>query len=214
MKMIVGLGNPEQRYERTRHNAGAMVVDRLVRRHAPSEPVRSRFNADCVEAVVRGERCLLMKPVTYMNRSGIAVSEAVRFYKLDPAKDVLVVTDDVALPPGSIRLRASGGAGGHNGLSDITQRLGTDVYARCRVGIGASPPMMDQADYVLGRFTEEEMAAVSPALDRAAEAAEVFAAEGIEAAMNRFNVRAEPRGRGPESKQDEQAPIDPGWTGG
>jgi PTH1 family peptidyl-tRNA hydrolase len=188
MKLLVGLGNPGKNYERTRHNAGFLVIDRLAGRHAGTNPTKARFKAAVVEAPVRGEPCLLMKPTTYMNKSGEAVAEAVRFYKLDPASDVLVLVDDIALPSGSIRIRPGGGAGGHNGLSDIQRALGTDAYPRLRIGIDSKPPFMDQADYVLGKFDEQQWAMVQPALDKAADAAEVFATKGLDAAMNQFNA--------------------------
>ena len=130
-----------------------------------------------------------MKPLTYMNRSGGPVSEAVRFYKLNPATDLFVLVDDVALPCGSLRVRAEGSSGGHNGLADIERALGTAAYARCRIGVDP-PGVIPQADYVLGRFTEAQWPPTSAALDRAAQAAEAWAAEGVIVAMNRFNARA------------------------
>ncbi len=189
MKLLVGLGNPGAEYVRTRHNAGFMAIDLLAERHGQGQIARSKFNAMLLEAPVGGQRCLLMKPVTFMNRSGQAVAEAARFYKLDPVKDVLVLVDDVALPCGTIRLKASGGAGGHNGLADITRKLGTENYPRLRIGIDEKPPVMRLEDYVLGRFTEEQTDRLTPALKLAADAAEVFAVEGIDAAMNNFNTR-------------------------
>jgi peptidyl-tRNA hydrolase, PTH1 family len=210
MKLIVGLGNPGTTYENTRHNAGFMVVDRLAQRHAPGAPARARFNAATVEARIDGEPCLLFKPMTYMNRSGLPVAEAVRFYKLDPAADLLVLVDDVALPCGAIRLRASGGAGGHNGLTDLQRALGAEAYPRCRIGIDPSPPFMDQADYVLGRFTPEQWALVDPALNRAADAAEMFIARGIEAAMNTFNAPAAPRQPGSAGKKRRDQDLERG----
>jgi len=213
MKLIVGLGNPEPRYAKTRHNAGFMVIDRLRERHAPTEPVRAKFHADLVDARLGSERCLLIKPMTYMNRSGRAVAEARRFYKLEDPGAVLVITDDVALPVGMIRLRARGGAGGHNGLSDIELALGTDAYPRCRVGIGPKPPMVDQADFVLSRFFPEDEPELDRALAAAADAVEVFATEGITTAMNRFNVKvgaAEKRGAGePDSSTSESGNVEP-----
>lgn len=209
MKIIVGLGNPERRYERTRHNAGFLAVDRLVGRHAGGERVRARFNADGVEAEIRGERCLLLKPTTYMNRSGQCVGEACRFYKIDAGSDLLVMTDDLALPMGMIRLRARGGDGGHNGLADITRVLGSNGYCRCRVGIDPKPAFMDQASYVLARLTDDDMARLDPGLERAADAAEVFISEGIEPAMNRFNERVA-GARQDEHKDD----VHPGWLDG
>ncbi len=119
MKLIVGLGNPGPKYDSTRHNVGFDVLDRMARRHAGGAVARSRFHAAVVEASVAGETTLLIKPTTYMNRSGQAVSEAVRFYQLDPATDLLVIVDDTALACGMIRLRNDGGAGGHNGLTDV-----------------------------------------------------------------------------------------------
>lgn len=191
MKVIVGLGNPGPEYERTRHNAGFLVVDRLARRHAPGAVPRARFHGLAIDApTLGGERSLLVKPMTYMNRSGLCVSEAVRFYKVCVETDLLVIVDDAALPAGSIRLREKGGAGGHNGLIDIAAKLGTERFARLRVGIDPPGPA-PQTDYVLGRFSPEQWSRVEPALERAADAAEVWAAENAVAAMNQFNA-AEP----------------------
>lgn len=218
MKLIIGLGNPEKRYDKTRHNAGFMIVDRLKERHAPTEPVRARFHADTIECRIAGEKVLLVKPVTYMNRSGLSVQDAARFYKLPTPEDLLVVTDDLALPVGHIRVRASGGAGGHNGLGDITRALGTQQYPRLRFGIGAKPPMMNQADYVLSRFHDEELPDLRAGIERAADAAELFVREGVAAAMNRFNEKASKPGptESPETKAPDRASADagvhPGWT--
>ena len=197
MKLIVGLGNPGKDYDKTRHNAGFMVVDRLIQRHGVGAPARARFNAATIEAKLPGpagapEPCLLLKPTTYMNRSGQAVAEAARFYKLDPALDLMVIVDDVYLPSGTIRIRPGGGAGGHNGLADITRVLGTDAYPRCRIGVDGSPAYMDQADYVLGRFTDEQWTLVGPCIDKAADAVEIFVQGGLDAAMNRFNAPDKP----------------------
>jgi PTH1 family peptidyl-tRNA hydrolase len=191
--LIVGLGNPGAEYAKTRHNAGFMALDRLARRHAQGEIARSRFGGLAVEARLGGagggaDRLLLLKPMTYMNRSGQSVAEATRFYKLDPSADVLVLVDDTALECGRIRLRSKGSDGGHNGLADIEQKLGTTEYARCRIGVDARG-MADQVGYVLGRFTEDQLERVEPALEKAADAAETWAREGIDAAMNKFNVR-------------------------
>jgi peptidyl-tRNA hydrolase, PTH1 family len=192
MKVIVGLGNPEGRYAKTRHNAGFMVVDRLLGKFVPSEPLKARFNSATAEANVGGERCLFMKPITYMNRSGQAVGEAVRFYKIDPTRELLVVVDDLYLPVGAIRFKPGGGAAGHNGLADIERNLGADGYPRLRVDVGmrpdgGKPPFMDQADFVLSQFMAEEEAELNASLVKAAEAAEVFIGKGLDAAMNAFN---------------------------
>lgn len=199
MKLIVGLGNPGSQYDKTRHNAGFMVVDRLVRRHVAMGTLpKSRFQGICFEASIKessvkgasmqGEKCLLLKPTTYMNLSGRSVAEALGFYKLDPAHDLLVLVDDVSLPSGSIRVRASGSAGGHNGLADIQRALASEVYSRVRIGIDACPLMMKLEDYVLGRFTPEQGVLLETAIDKACDAVELFIHSGIIATMNRFNA--------------------------
>lgn len=222
MKLIVGLGNPGAQYDRTRHNAGFMVVDRLADRHAAGEVPKSRFHAACVEGRLPSGKCLLMKPTTYMNRSGQSVGEALRFFKLDPEADLVVVVDDLALDVGQIRVRARGGDGGHNGLKDIDRALGGAAYPRVRVGIGARPSVMNQADWVLSRFTEAEWPDFERSVRTAAEAVEHLAAEGVEAAMNRFNEKASGKGPPPTThpkQADGAAPPDaggvhPGWTSG
>ncbi|MEX0886127.1 MAG: aminoacyl-tRNA hydrolase [Phycisphaeraceae bacterium] len=185
MKLVVGLGNPGVEYAGTRHNVGFMVVELLAQRHGLVGPAKGKFHAAVLEGQVASERCLLMQPVTYMNRSGLAVGEAVRFYKLEPA-DVLVIVDDVALPCGRIRLRAGGSAGGHNGLADVARVLATDEYPRLRVGIDP-PGRAPQRDYVLGKFSREQMELMTGAIERAADAAEMWMREGIEKAMTAFN---------------------------
>ena len=188
MKVIVGLGNPGLQYAKTRHNAGFMVADRLAAAFAKGEVSKGRFNAATVEATIAGERCLLVKPTTFMNRSGQSVGEVVNFFKLDPAQDVIVVTDDIALPVGAIRIRPGGGAGGHNGLLDIQRALNSDLFPRLRIGVGAKPAMMDQADWVLSRFMDEEVAPLESSLEKAAKACETFVVKGLDAAMNAFNA--------------------------
>ncbi len=204
----MGLGNPGAEYAQTRHNAGFMEVDRLPARRAPGAVARANFHAITVEANLPGAgKCLLMKPTTYMNRSGQCVADAVRFYKVSPVEDLLVVVDDTALPIGSIRVRAGGGAGGHNGLADIERLLGSEVYARLRVGVGAPFPGV-QRDYVLGRFSPEQWQQVGPAVDKAVEAVETWAASGVTTAMNRFNPTKEPGAekRPPREKKEDNAP--------
>ncbi len=188
MKLIAGLGNPGRQYDQTRHNVGFDVLDRLARRHAPGAVARCRFHGAVVEGDLDGEKLLLLKPATFMNRSGQSVSEALRFYKLDPSADLLVIVDDTALPCGVIRLRASGGAGGHNGLAHIEQLLGSTAYARLRIGIDPPGPI-PQKEYVLGRFRPDQLEFIEPGLEEAVAAAAVWAAHGIVDAMNRFNRR-------------------------
>lgn len=188
MKLIVGLGNPGQQYENTRHNVGFVVLDHLARRYAPGSVARSKFHAAVLDADIGGERTMLLKPTTYMNRSGLSVSEAVQFYKISTEEDVLVIVDDVALPCGSIRLRPSGGAGGHNGLIDIEQKLGTEEYGRLRIGVDA-PGNVPQKDYVLGRFRPDQKELMAPAMTAATDAAACWATQGMTEAMNRFNQK-------------------------
>ena len=191
MKLVVGLGNPGPEYDGTRHNVGFDVVDRLARRWADpaSSVAKSRFSGLVVEAQIRDEKVLLLKPLTYMNLSGKAVAEAIRFYKLSAADDLLVVVDDTALPCGSIRLKPGGGAGVHNGLSDVSRLLGTDDWSRLRIGID-KPGQIPLKNYVLGRFAPEQKPLVESSLDEAADAAACWASEGLATAMNRFNRKA------------------------
>jgi PTH1 family peptidyl-tRNA hydrolase len=196
MKLLVGLGNPEGRYAKTRHNAGFMVIDRLLGKFAGGEALKARFNSACAEASVAGERVLFMKPTTYMNRSGQAVGEAVRFFKINASGDLLVITDDIYLPVGVIRLKPGGGTGGHNGLEDIHRALGTDAYPRLRVGVGmkpngGKPAYMDQADFVLQGVPDEDQGELNASLDKAAQACETFITKGLPAAMNASNSKLE-----------------------
>lgn len=191
MKLIVGLGNPGPEYAGTRHNAGFMAIDRLARRWQLSG-AKMKFHAGILETKVDDQTVMLMQPLTYMNRSGLAVGEAAAFYKLAP-RDCMVVVDDTALPLGHIRIRPAGSAGSHNGLSDIQRALGTDAYPRLRLGIG-SPASGDQRipqkDYVLAPFSAEQLAQLAPALDNAAQALECWVKQGLDLAMNRHNTRA------------------------
>lgn len=186
MKLIVGLGNPGPEYARTRHNAGFMVLDRLATRHAITG-IKTKFHAGMLEGSIAGQRAALLEPMTFMNRSGLTVGEATVFYKTE-LEDLLIVVDDVAIPTGKIRLRKDGGAGGHNGLSDIERALGTKAYHRLRIGIDSPPGRMPLHDYVLGKFSESQMEALTPAIERACDAIECWIREGIDTAMNRFNA--------------------------
>ncbi len=194
MKLIAGLGNPGSQYERTRHNAGFMAVDAFAQKHSAGN-FRVAHESFMADVLLNGEKILLLKPQTYMNLSGRAVASAMQFYKL-VLGDLLVVVDDIALPVGTIRLRASGSAGGHNGLRDIEAAVGgvaaiagkTGVdYARLRIGVDP-PGRVPQKDYVLTAFTSEQKPAMETAFKAAAEAIGVWAAEGIVPAMNKFNA--------------------------
>lgn len=209
MKLIVGLGNPGKRYEETRHNAGFQVVDRLVRQLP--EGRRHRLDADELFETRRDvERVLLLKPGTFMNRSGSAVTRCAARFHVAP-EQVLVVLDDLELPPGRLRLRAGGGTGGHRGLEDIARSFSADVH-RLRVGIGRPPPAgeasseMDVESYVLGRFSAEEMQAYEATLERAAQAALCWVDSGIAVAMDRYNGDPEQERRRRE-KASERRPT-------
>ena len=184
--LVVGLGNPGDQYENTRHNAGFQVIDALADRG--NFPVqRLKFHALTNTATVGGQGVLVMKPVTYMNLSGQAVGEAARFYKISP-DHVLVISDDVDLPLGKLRIRKGGSAGGHNGLKSIIQHLGTDQFPRLKVGVGGKPhPDYDMADWVLGKFQGEDKKIMDDAAVRAAQAVECLLSQGIDRAMNQFN---------------------------
>ena len=194
MKLIAGLGNPGPRYQDTYHNVGFAVLDELAQRHGV------RFEdapADALMARVRqlGDGLLLVKPLTYMNLSGVAVGELQRYYKVAP-HDVLIVLDDVALPLGRLRVRAKGSAGGHNGLESVLDALGTTAVPRLRVGIGRGDPRRDLSNRVLSRVDAEERAQLADAIERAADAAEMFVVEGVEQAMNRYNAANGDQGSG------------------
>ncbi len=186
MRLIVGLGNPGREYEKTRHNAGFMVVDRLAVRHGLSG-AKMKFHSGLLTGLIGEHKVALIQPMTFMNRCGIAVREAMDFYKVQPA-EVMVVVDDVALPLAKLRVRGGGGAGGHNGLADIEKHLGTTKYPRLRVGIDPPPPRVAQSDWVLGRFTPEQLEAIEPAVERACDCVEMWLGEPMEAVMNRFNA--------------------------
>lgn len=185
MKLVVGLGNPGRKYENTRHNVGFAVVAVLARRHGQGAP-RGAFQGETVEALVGTERLLLLCPHTYMNRSGTSVVLARDFYKLEHT-DILVICDDFNLPLGKLRLRSGGSAGGQKGLDDIIRALGTQEVPRLRLGIGQPPPHWEGADYVLSRFDTDQRPVANEMVDRAADAVELWAREGLPAAMARYN---------------------------
>lgn len=186
LKLIVGLGNPGSPYEQTRHNVGFMVVDELARRFA-AEVNRRKFNALAAEIADGPQKLLLLKPQQFMNRSGHSVAEAAGFYKIG-AGDLLVVTDDLALEVGRLRLRAKGTAGGHNGLKDVIRALGTDEFARLRIGIGSRGSQAG-ADYVLSKFATDEKPLIEQAVKTAVEAVLCWVRQGAEAAMTRYNAK-------------------------
>jgi PTH1 family peptidyl-tRNA hydrolase len=193
VKLIVGLGNPGQEYRETRHNVGFMVADLLVSRWRVDNQWREKFDALQIKTMVGEEAVIVAKPLTFMNLSGQSVAATAGFFKIEPA-DVFVITDDVALPLGRLRARRDGSAGGHNGLKSIIQQLGTQAFPRMRVGVGRGDGDRDLSNHVLGRFEASERDTVSAALLRAAEASEMFIADGIERVMNAFNAATEKEG--------------------
>lgn len=186
MFIIAGLGNPGGKYEKTRHNVGFQVIDRLAAKYH-IEVNQKKHRALCGTGAIEGVRVMLLKPQTFMNLSGESIREAVDFYKADPETELLVIYDDVSLKPGQLRIRKKGSAGGHNGVKNIIQQLGTDIFPRIKVGVGSPPPEYDLIDYVLGRFSKEEEPLMAEAFDRAAMGAASVLTEGPDKAMNEFN---------------------------
>ena len=184
--IVAGLGNPGLEYENTRHNAGFLTMEELAKQ-CGAKLDQMKFKSDCGEAMLCDVRCLLMKPTTYMNLSGDAIAAAANFYKIPP-EQVLVIYDDISLPPGKLRLRRKGSAGGHNGIKSIIAQLGTEEFPRIRVGVGAKPnPQYDLADWVLSKFSEEDMTALQPALEHAADAAKKIVSGDMNGAMNLYS---------------------------
>ena len=186
-KVIVGLGNPGSKYKDTRHNIGYMVLAELAARYASGKPTR-QFHADCLDVRIAGQNVLLLCPTTFMNLSGSSVSEVVRFYKLDPKTDIFVICDDLDLPVAKIRIRESAGSGGQKGLKDIIAKLGSQDFARARIGIGRPSSTHQVVDFVLTQFRKEERVDVEIAIKSAADAAQIWVEHGCAEAMNRFNV--------------------------
>ena len=184
MKIVVGLGNPGDRYKETRHNIGFHVLDELACRWS-SPQWKHRYEAEVSEHRANGP-VLLVKPQTFMNLSGVAVREAAKFYKV-PSTEIIVIHDDLDLAAGRLRIRERGGSGGHRGIESILSELGTDEFVRVRFGVGRPPDGWDSADYVLGKFSPEEHEAIRAAVVKAADAVEAILKEGTAPAMNRFN---------------------------
>lgn len=183
VKLIAGLGNPGSKYEATRHNVGFRVVDELAARWG-IDLNQEKFHAWFGKGVICSESAVLLKPTTFMNRSGQAVVAAGRFYRLE-FSDLAVISDDLALSPGQLRMRPSGSAGSHKGLRDVIVRSGTEDFARFRIGIGNA--IGDAADYVLSRFHEQEKAVIEKVIARSADAVECWITNGAQETMNRYN---------------------------
>lgn len=188
MFLIVGLGNPDKRYEKTRHNVGFDAVDALAEQYHIAI-TEKKHKALCGTGVIEGTKVLLAKPQTYMNLSGESVAEIVNFYKLDPEEEMLVIFDDISLAPGNIRVRKKGSAGGHNGVKSIIADIGTQNFMRIKVGVGEKPAGWDLADYVLGRFPESDREAVEAAIEDVQQAAVLMMQGQVDKAMNDFNAK-------------------------
>ena len=185
MYIIAGLGNPDGRYENTRHNVGFEVIDILADRMGICADEK-KHRALCGRGALEGQKVILLKPQTYMNLSGESVRAAADFYKAEP-ENIIVVYDDISLEPGQLRIRGKGSAGGHNGIKNIIAHLGTQEFPRVKVGIGEKPKGMDLADYVLSHFSQGERETMREAYKEAAEAVAVMVGQGIDEAMNRFH---------------------------
>jgi len=190
MYIIAGLGNPGKKYEHTRHNCGFDALDFLADRFRIDVSAR-KFKALCGNGVIEGQKVLLMKPQTFMNLSGEAVQEAAAYYKIDPEDELIVMYDDISLPPGQLRVRGKGSAGGHNGIKNIIQMLGTDKFKRVRIGTGDRPEEYELVDWVLGHFPAGEQKSMEEVLRRAADAAAALTFEPLDLVMSRYNRKNE-----------------------
>lgn len=185
MKLIVGLGNPGDKYKGTRHNVGFQAIDELAERFNIS--VKNKEHKGLVgKGIIMGEKVILLKPQTFMNNSGESVQPLAAYYGVHE-EDIIIVYDDICLEPGHLRIRKKGSAGGHNGMKSIINRLGTENFARVRIGVGEKPDHYDLADWVLSRFDKSLQADASKGISDAARAITVIISEGIDAAMNLFN---------------------------
>lgn len=185
MYIIAGLGNPESKYDKTRHNIGFRLIDELAVRNGITFSDR-KHNGLVGKGIISGEKVILLKPLTYMNLSGECVGPAADYYKVEP-ENVIILFDDISLDVGRIRIRKKGSAGGHNGIKSIIAHLGSENFPRLKFGVGDKPKEMDLADYVLGRFSSQDEATVSEGIKRACEAVECMIGEGCDVAMNKYN---------------------------
>lgn len=184
--IIVGLGNPGKEYQNTRHNIGFDVIDRLAEQENIGV-LEKKHKAIIGKGYVEGQKCILAKPQTFMNLSGESVRQLTDYYKADETWELIVISDDISLEAGQLRIRKKGSAGGHNGLKSIIGQLGTDSFIRIKMGVGEKPRGYDLADYVLGHFTSQERCLMNEAADRAAQAIRMIITQDADAAMNRFN---------------------------
>lgn len=193
MYIIVGLGNPKKEYENTRHNIGFDVIDKIAEQEKISV-LEKKHKAIIGKGYVAGQKCILAKPQTYMNLSGESVRELVDYYKVDETEELIVISDDISLDVGQLRIRKKGSAGGHNGLKNIISHLGHEQFIRIKMGVGEKPKGYDLADYVLGHFTRDERAVMDNAAERAADAIRMMITADVDAAMNEYNKKLERHG--------------------
>lgn len=186
MYIIVGLGNPTKEYDNTRHNIGFSFIDTLANEY-DIHMTDKKHKAVIGKGIIEGQKVILAKPQTYMNLSGESVRDLVDYYKIDVPTELIIVSDDISLSPGAIRIRKKGSAGGHNGLKNIIQHVGTDTFQRIRIGVGEKPKQYDLADYVLGHFSEEEMKWMKEGVSKASKAVCMLMGGRVEEAMNTFN---------------------------
>ena len=186
MFVIVGLGNPGDKYLRTRHNAGFMTIDVLADKYG-IDISEDKHKALIGKGVIDGNKVILVKPQTFMNNSGESVRAVIDYYKADSENELIVIYDDISLAPGQLRIRKKGSAGGHNGIKSIISHLGSDVFLRIKVGVGEKPKGYDLADYVLGHFDDEDMKIMKESFSRGAEAAAFMLGGDIDKAMNMYN---------------------------
>lgn len=188
MFIIAGLGNPDEKYQGTRHNVGFDVVDHLAEKYQIAVDTK-KHRAFIGKGVIEGQKVLLVKPQTYMNLSGESLRSLVEYYKIDPEEELLVIYDDISLEVGQLRIRRKGSAGGHNGIKNIIANLGTNVFPRIKVGVGEKPKGYDLADYVLGKFPKEDRVLMEEGYDLACEASVLIMQGEIEQAMNEYNKK-------------------------
>lgn len=186
MFLVVGLGNPTAKYEKTRHNIGFDVIDAIGAKYN-IEVKERKSKAFCGSGYIEGQKVMLVKPQTFMNLSGDSVAPLLNFYKLDPETELIVIFDDISLEPGKIRIRKKGSAGGHNGMKDIIAKTGSDQFSRIKVGVGKKPADWDLADHVLSRFSKEDREFVEDAVLDAVDALALMVQGQTEEAMNRYN---------------------------
>lgn len=186
MYIIVGLGNPTSKYEKTRHNVGFDVIDALADKYS-IKVENAKHKSLCGTGMIEGEKVLLMKPQTFMNLSGEAVIDAINFYKCNATTDLIVIYDDISMDPGRLRLRKKGSAGGHNGIKNIIAHLGSEQFPRIKVGVGAKPDGWDLADYVLSHFSSSDRKMIDDSINRSVDAIGTIIADNFDKAMNLYN---------------------------